>query len=140
VPTGPVTADFVDLLNGQNPAVFSCIRPDGSPLSSVVWFLRDGDRILLTFDAARKRLDFLRENPACSLTILDREDMYRYVSLSGRVVELAPDTLLEVADQSSLAFLGKPYFDRQRERVVGVFEWDTWFGWNAASQRRAAQS
>lgn len=137
MPTGPVSPEFIDLVRGPNPAVFSCTRPDGSPVSSVVWFLHDEDRILLTFDAGRKRLDFLRRNPACSLTILDHDDVYRYVSLNGRVVDISPDSSLDVADRCSLAFLGKPYFDRARERVVGVFECDSWFGWNAQARRRA---
>ena len=127
----PVPTDIEELLRKPNPAVLACLRPDGTPLSCPVWYLwRDGE-VLLTFDSERKRLRFIRQNPAVSLTVLDGEDWARYVGLSWRVVEISADAGLRVVDEVSRHYMNLPYPDRDRPRVYGRMAVDGWFGWNA---------
>lgn len=130
----PIPPHVEALLQQPNPAVLACIRPDGTPHQSAVWYgWRDG-RILLTFDHERVRLRFIRKNPAVSVTVLDGTDWFRHVSLSGRVVEIFDDEGLANVDEMSHAYMNRPYPDRTRPRVCAWVEIDRWFAWNAYAE------
>jgi len=118
-----------DLLDRPNPAVIATVRADGQPVSVATWYLLDGDRVLVTMDAKRKRLDHLRADPRVSLTVLAEDDWYTHVSLVGSVVEMRDDEGLVDADRVSQHYRGKPYPDRERPRVTAWIEIDRWHGW-----------
>ncbi|MFJ5730870.1 pyridoxamine 5'-phosphate oxidase family protein [Streptomyces paradoxus] len=40
----------------MNPAVLATVNPDGSPQTSVVWVARDGDDLLLSSAAGRRKV------------------------------------------------------------------------------------
>jgi hypothetical protein len=80
-------------------------------------------------DEGRRRLEYLRENPRVSLTVLDGDEWYRHVTLHGRVT-LVDDTDLGDIDRISTHYLGSPYGQRDRGRVSGWIEIDSWHAWN----------
>ncbi len=86
MPKPPLTAPTTDLLAKPNPAVITTVRPDGQPVSVATWYLWEDGRVLVNMDEGRKRLDYLREDPRVSLTVLDADGWYTHVSLQGRVV------------------------------------------------------
>src|SRR5437588_13119815 len=74
----------------ENPyvGVATTLREDGSPHSTVVWVdLEDG---VVSFNTAsgRAKPRHLEHDPRVSLTVVDPNDPYKWVSVSGR----APDT------------------------------------------------
>jgi PPOX class probable F420-dependent enzyme len=127
----PIHPPFEEILRRPNPAVLACVRPNGTPHSCAAWYLWEGDRVVLTFGAKRKRLEFIRLNPAASLTVLDHDDWVRSVTLFGRVNDVRGDTDLSVADRCAQHYFGTPYPDRESRRVAAVLEIDSWFGWDA---------
>jgi len=129
VPRPPLPPSVHDLLDRPNPAVIATVRADGQPVSVATWYLLDGDRVLVTMDAKRKRLDHLRADPRVSLTVLAEDDWYTHVSLVGSVVEMRDDEGLVDADRVSQHYRGKPYPDRERPRVTAWIEIDRWHGW-----------
>ncbi len=133
VPKPPLPQLARELLAGPNPAVITTVRSDGQPVSVATWYLLDGDRVMVTMDAARKRLAYLRADPRVSLTALQADDWYSQVSVQGRVVEMRDDDGLADADRVSRHYNGRPYPDRERPRVTAWIEVDYWHGWGAAT-------
>ncbi len=72
------------LLDDPNPAVLATINPDGSPQTSVVWVGRDGDDLLISTAAGRRKERNLRRDPRVSLTVYDQADPQLYAEIRGR--------------------------------------------------------
>ena len=122
-------------LEAANPAVISAVRPDGQPVSVATWYLLDGDRILVNMDGGRKRLDYLREDPRVSLTVLHAEDWYKHVSVQGRVVEWRDDDDLSDIDRLARQYGWDAYPNRERPRVSAWIEVDHSHTWGPRSRR-----
>jgi PPOX class probable F420-dependent enzyme len=73
------------LLDGRHFAVLATVNPDGAPQSSAMWVARDGDDVLFSTVAGRRKHRNLLRDPRASVTVLDSEDPYNYVELRGRV-------------------------------------------------------
>ncbi|HEY0453710.1 PPOX class F420-dependent oxidoreductase [Actinophytocola sp.] len=71
------------LLDGKNFAVLATINADGGPQSSVVWFERDGDTVLLSATTARLKVRNIVRDPRVSLTVYDLADPYDTVTIRG---------------------------------------------------------
>jgi PPOX class probable F420-dependent enzyme len=72
------------LLDGRHFAVLATINPDGGPQTSAMWVGRDGDDVLFSTVAGRRKHRNLERDPGASVTVLDSEDPYNYVELRGR--------------------------------------------------------
>ena len=73
------------LLDGRHYAVLATINPDGGPQTSAMWVGRDGDDVLMSTVAGRRKHRNLEREPRASVTILDSDDPYNYVELRGTV-------------------------------------------------------
>lgn len=131
----PLPDDVRELLARPNPAVISCVRPDGQPVSVATWYLLEDDgRILVNMDEGRARLKYLRADPRVSLTALDESDWYTHVSVRGRVVEMADDPDLADIDRLSRHYGAGEYSNRARDRVSAWIEIESWHGWGSAAR------
>lgn len=91
------------LVEEPNLAVLATLNPDGGPQSSVVWIDLDGDDILVSTQAGRRKDKNLRRDPRASLTVIDRNDSERYIEIRGRA------TVTEDIDRAVAARLGEKY-------------------------------
>jgi PPOX class probable F420-dependent enzyme len=131
--SSPFPAAVRELLTAPNPAVITTVRPDGQPVSVATWYVLDDDgRILVNMDEGRKRLDYLRNDPRVTLTVLDTNDWYTHVSMQGRVVDIQDDPDLSGIDRLSRHYTGNDYPQRDRKRVNAWIEVDRWHGWGSA--------
>ena len=140
MPPAPVPAEIERFLREPNPAVMATVRPDGSPHTAATWYDWEDGRVLLNFDAGRLRLRFLREDPRVALTVLDRENWYRHVSLIGEVEEMESDGDLADIDRLSRRYTGQPY-SRRAPRVsawIRVVQWHSWDSSRPMAVRGAA--
>jgi PPOX class probable F420-dependent enzyme len=71
------------IIDAPNPAVLATVNPDGSPQTSVVWVRRDGDDLLISSAAGRRKDKNLARDPRISLTVYDQADPLRYVEVRG---------------------------------------------------------
>lgn len=133
--THPFPEDVRALLDPPNPAVITAVRADGQPVSVPTWYLMDGDRVLVNMDEGRKRLEYLRDDPRVSISVLADDDWYTHVSMQGRVVEMSDDDGLAGIDRLSQHYRGRDYAERRRARVNAWVEIDRWHGWGAAAER-----
>lgn len=117
------------LLAQPNPAVIATVRQDGQPVTVATWYLFEEGRIIVNMDAGRKRLAYLRDEPRVSLTVLDKENWYTHVSVTGTVTDLTDDPDLADIDRIATAYTGKPYPNRERPRVTAVIDITSWHAW-----------
>ena len=116
------------MLANPNPAIIGTVTPDGAPNTVATWYLWEDGRVLVNMDEGRRRLEYLRANPRVSLTVLDGDEWYRHITLHGRVT-LVDDTDLVDIDRLSTHYMGNPYSQRDRGRVSGWIEIDSWHAW-----------
>jgi PPOX class probable F420-dependent enzyme len=96
----------IELLNGRNYAVLATLNPDGSPHTSAMWVGRDGDDVVMSTVAGRRKHRNMVLDPRISVTVMDATDGENYVELRGRV-NMTPDTGLVVDNQLSWKYDGK---------------------------------
>ena len=80
-------------------AVLGTINKDGSPQLTTMWYLLDGDVILMNTKAGRTKEQNMRRDPRISVCI---EDGYSYVTISG-TVEMIDDPQIAQRDIHRLA-------------------------------------
>jgi PPOX class probable F420-dependent enzyme len=81
----PLNDEIRRLLDGRHFAVLATINPDGAPQTSAMWVGRDGDDVLFSTVAGRRKHRNLERDPRASVTVLDSADPYNYVELRGSV-------------------------------------------------------
>jgi PPOX class probable F420-dependent enzyme len=129
MPTPPLPDELQEVLAKPNPAVIGTVRPDSSPNTVATWYLWENGRVLVNMDEGRRRLEYLRRNPRVSLTVLDGDEWYRHITLHGRVT-LEDDPDLADIDRIAEHYTGKGYAQRDRGRVSGRIEVESWHAWN----------
>lgn len=138
MPQPPLPEAVIELLRQPNPAVIAVLTPKGHPMSVATWYLLEDDgTVLVNMDAGRARLDWMKERPHVSLTVLKDGEWYTHVSLRGPVVRWEHDPVVAHADIDRLAthYTGNPYRDRERPRVSAWFAVEHWHGWGAATTK-----
>jgi PPOX class probable F420-dependent enzyme len=110
----------------ENPfvGVITDLREDGSPHSTVVWVdVEDGK---VSFNTARGRAKpvNLERDPRVSLLVIDPNDPYKWVSVSGRA-ELTEEGADDQIDKLAKKYLGKdeyPWRSPDETRVKVLIE------------------
>ena len=128
----PVPEKVDHLLSQPNPSVISTVRPGGQPVSVATWYIWDDGRILVNMDEGRKRLEYMRQNPRVTLTVLASDDWYTHVSLQGPVAEIVDDPDLTDIDRLARHYTGAQYHVRDRHRISAWIDVQRWHGWGAA--------
>jgi PPOX class probable F420-dependent enzyme len=79
------------ILQSKAFAHLATIRPDGSPQSSPMWFLWDGEYIKFTHATNRKKYRNIQRDPRVAVSILDGDDPYTYAEFRGVVERIEED-------------------------------------------------
>lgn len=98
-------------LNEPRFGVLGTINADGSIQQTVMWYLLDGDEILMNTARGRVKAANLETNPRVSLCV---EDGYRFVTIGGPV-RLTYDQQQTHAD---IVRIGSKYVDESRIREM----------------------
>ena len=85
MPRVPVPPDVDAFLARPNPAVVATVSPEGAPHTAATWYIWENGRVLVNMDEDRKRLQFMRDDPRVSITMLGEDEWYRQITLRGRV-------------------------------------------------------
>lgn len=93
------------LLDGKNFATVATLNPDGGPHSSVVWFMREGDTVLFSTTAGRRKARNLARDPRISVSVFDFENPYNSVEIRG-TAELVEDKGKTLPSKLSHKYLG----------------------------------
>jgi PPOX class probable F420-dependent enzyme len=90
--------EYLDLIDAPLTAVLASIGPDGMPHASPVWFVRDGDDLLVSTTNDRQKFRNLRDRPVASITIVDPDTPLRYLEVRADVT-IEPDDANEIRDR-----------------------------------------
>jgi PPOX class probable F420-dependent enzyme len=83
-------------------ASIATIDPDGGPRQAVVWYRLDGEDIVLNSAIGRRWPANLQRDQRISLTIIDADDGYRWVGLTGTVTVIRdqPTAQADIAEMA----------------------------------------
>src|ERR1044072_4511241 len=82
------------------------LRQDGSPHSTIVWVDVDEDGLSFNTAAGRAKPRHLERDPRGSLLVVDPEDTYKWVSISG-TADLTTDGADDQIDRLAKKYLGQ---------------------------------
>jgi PPOX class probable F420-dependent enzyme len=105
-----------ELLDSPILGVLTTLYPDGSPHSTPVWVMREGDDVLISTITRRVKARNLSRDPRASVVLMDPEYAPRYFSISGSV-ELEPGEDGRVLSALSEKYLGASYPDENPDNV-----------------------
>jgi PPOX class probable F420-dependent enzyme len=108
---------FID----ENPYVgtVTTLRPDGSPHTTVVWVDAEDGKVTFNTAVGRAKERYLRKDPRVSLIVVDPENAYQWVSISGRV-ELTTEGADDQIDRLAKKYLGEdkyPWRSAEEQRI-----------------------
>ncbi len=95
-------------LEKPNLAVLATVSPKGRPHATPVWFMLDGEEILMNTSQGRVKLRNLQASPYVAVAVVDRENPYQYVQVRGKI-QLDPAHGSRDIDRLSLRYGGKSY-------------------------------
>lgn len=98
----------IDLLRRPNLAIVGTIRSDGTPQLTPTWVDTDGEHVLVNTAEGRWKTRNLRRDPRISVTVVDRDDPYDWVSVTG-TAELTREGAEEHIHKLSHKYRGKDY-------------------------------
>jgi PPOX class probable F420-dependent enzyme len=102
--------DDVELLRGRNFAQLVTLNPDGSPQVTVLWVDADEDAVLVNTAEGRTKDRNLRRDPRAAVSVVKDGDWYRWISITGRVVERITGPRAEAhIDALSRRYDGEPW-------------------------------
>ncbi|MBA4865855.1 PPOX class F420-dependent oxidoreductase [Streptomyces sp. PSKA54] len=96
------------LLDSPIFVVVATVQPDGSPHASPVWVKRDGDDVLFSTTADRRKPKNLRHDPRVSVVVVPPDSPYTYAEIRG-TAELTTEGGQELIDELSIKYTGKKY-------------------------------
>lgn len=101
--------------------VATTLRQDGSPHATVVWVDTEGEEVVFNTAVGRAKERHIRKDPRVSMTVVDPENTYKWVSVSGSA-ELTTDGADPHIDKLARKYLGQDEYpwhtpDEQRIKV-----------------------
>lgn len=109
------------LAEAPNFAVFTTLLADGHPMSHVMWVGCDEDHVLINTEVHRAKFRNVERDPRVTVTVIDRDNSYRFAEVRGEVVETirGPEARTHI-DALSEKYAGRPYDPGaiQSERVI----------------------
>lgn len=109
----------IELLRRPNLAVVATLRPDGTPQLTPTWVDTDGEHVLVNTAEGRWKTRNLRRDPRISVTVVDRDDPYNWVSVTG-TAELTHEGAEEHIHHLSHKYRGKDYDSPKEPRRILV--------------------
>lgn len=105
-----LTDTQAELFLEPNYATVTTLRGDGSPHTTVTWVDWDGEHVIFNTNEDRLKPKHLRRDPRVNVTAIDRNDPYRWVSVTG-TAELTNEGANEHIDKLAMKYRGKERYD-----------------------------
>ncbi len=118
-----IPPELLDLFEEPALGHFSYTTASGQIVSFPLWVNHDGTHVLASSPIGSKKGAAVRERPQVAVSIVSTKTPWRWLSISGRVVDVRPDVDLEFIDRMSNKYLGQAY-ERRTSREVFVIEID----------------
>ncbi len=99
-------------------ASIATLDPDGTPRQSVVWYLLEGDTLVINSKVGRRWPSNLLRDPRIAISVVDQADGYVWIGLTGSV-EVIDDRERALADISAMA---RRYYPHDPEHAEAMIE------------------
>lgn len=109
-----LTEEQARLFLDPNYGVLAAIRPDGTPQLTTVWVDWDGEHVLFNTAEGRWKPRYLRGNPHASVYVADKDDPYKWVSVTGPV-EVTEQGADEHIDRLAKKYTGQDTYPWRKE-------------------------
>ena len=103
-----LTEEQAQLLKATNLATVATTRDDGSAQLTPVWIDWDGEHVVFNTAEGRVKPRNIRRRPVVSVQVVDSDDPYRWVSITGPA-EIVDDGAEEHINDLSHRYRGKDY-------------------------------
>ncbi len=105
--TTPLTDRLRAFLADKHFLTIATVDPDGAPRQAVIWYLIDGDELVVNSAVGRRWPANLQRDARVSVAIADRTDGYRWIGLTGTAIAV-PD---QPQAQADIAAMARHYHD-----------------------------
>jgi PPOX class probable F420-dependent enzyme len=119
--------ELLTLLRGPSPCFISTLMADGSPQMTEVWVDTDGEHVVINTVDGFLKVRNLQRDPRLAVSVLDPENLMRYFSVRGTVVEMVTEGAADHIEMLSQRYLGEPYpwyGGRDQTRIMLIIEAD----------------
>lgn len=97
MPKAPLPPEVREFLDHPNLATVATLGRDGAPQATVVWFLLEGDRVLINTRVGRSKPRNISRDPRVALAVFDSQRPERSVQVRG-IAEARRDGDAAIAD------------------------------------------
>jgi PPOX class probable F420-dependent enzyme len=117
----PLTDEQAQLLKGKNLATVATLRRDGSAQLTPVWIDWDGENVVFNTAEGRFKPRNIRRNPVVSVQVVDHDDPYRWISVTGQA-EIVEDGAEEHINELAHRYRGRDYsyFPGEKRLIVRI--------------------
>jgi PPOX class probable F420-dependent enzyme len=117
-----VPEPFHDLFEKATFAHVVTMLPNGMPHCTPVWVDYDAaaDRLLVNTERHRRKARNVAEDPRVAASMLDPDNPYRYLSVTGEVETVTTEGAREHIDELTMRYMGEPDYPNpiESERVI----------------------
>jgi PPOX class probable F420-dependent enzyme len=130
MPQGPVPEQFQDILESTTLGHLATLDEQGRPQVNPVWFLWDGEQVLLSIRPVTKKYKNLRNDPRLAMSFLDPINPGHYVEIRGEVAQWELYTTLDFVNQLAHKYTGADFTQGHdgQERYKVTIRVDSWTG------------
>ena len=107
MPAGPVPDSFHDILESRAFAFVATLGPQGEPQVTPIWFLWDGEHILLSLWDNKQKFRNLKRDARIAIAFADIANPYRYIEVRGRIERFEHDPNGAVSASISTKYTGR---------------------------------
>jgi PPOX class probable F420-dependent enzyme len=101
--------DLLTLCKGPSPCFISTLMSDGSPQLTETWVDTDGENIVINTVDGFLKVRNVRSDPRVAVSVLDPENLMRYFSIRGEVVEMTTEGAADHIEMLAQRYTGQPY-------------------------------
>lgn len=118
--TKKLSPQELELLSEPQIATVATVMADGSPQLTPVWIDTDGEAVLFNTAKGRVKHRNLLRNPKVAVTVVDKNDFYRLVSVRGtaEIVEQGADDHIDKLAKKYLGADSYPWRKEGEQRVI----------------------
>lgn len=116
-----IPSTHLDLFQKRSLGHLVTLMPDGCPQVTPVWVDYDGINILINTAKGRLKERNMRQRARVALDIIDPDDVYRWLSIRGRVIEITTEDADNQIDRLYQRYMGietYPYRSSSEIRVI----------------------
>ena len=112
--------NIVKLFDGKNFAFLATVKKDGSPQVTPTWIDRENNIILINTAKGRLKHKNVTRDPRVSISLVDDQNPYSMVTISGRVIEQTAEGADEHIDKLARKYLNTDKYPSHSPEVKRV--------------------